>query len=178
MSECCTTSDGTPAELAARRAEPGACRECGSTGPRVEHRTMFHVLEPECFERLQQVAYRFCATPACDVVYYADGEASSFVSADLRVKVGVKNPGEPSAQVCYCFGFTERVIADELRTSGSTSVAKRIVALVKQRLCACEVRNPAGVCCLAEVNRTIRRLSASSEVTPGETCSERKCGGR
>jgi hypothetical protein len=27
-------------------------------------------------------------------------------------------------------------------------------------MCACEVRNPAGVCCLGEVNRTAKRLSS------------------
>jgi hypothetical protein len=27
-------------------------------------------------------------------------------------------------------------------------------------MCACEMRNPAGVCCLGEVSQTVKRFSA------------------
>jgi hypothetical protein len=49
-------------------------------------------------------------------------------------------------------------IESELRQSGASTVVDRIAAKVKARECACEVRNPSGQCCLAEVRAETGRL--------------------
>ena len=41
---------------------------------------------------------------------------------------------------------------------------KRIGAiLIREGLCACEARNPSGMCCLGELNKTVNRLTETSQ---------------
>jgi hypothetical protein len=66
--------------------------------------------------------------------------------------------------MCYCFGFTRQDIWDEIRSSGKSTVAKRITAEVEAGRCACEVKNPSGKCCLGDVTRTAKdRLGQKGE---------------
>lgn len=66
---------------------------------------------------------------------------------------------EPKATVlCYCFGFDESHMREEIAQTGITTVPERISRLIRLGLCECDVRNPSGKCCLGEVNRTATRL--------------------
>jgi len=56
--------------------------------------------------------------------------------------------------VCYCFGYTPPKIREEGKIASQT-----IAAEVKAGHCACEVKNPKGVCCLGDVAR-VERLMA------------------
>lgn len=60
--------------------------------------------------------------------------------------------------LCYCFGFDESHLREEISQTGTTTVPGQISRLVREGLCACDVRNPSGKCCLGEVNRTATRL--------------------
>jgi hypothetical protein len=60
--------------------------------------------------------------------------------------------------ICYCFGFAEGDARGEIERTGSSTIPATISKLIKAGMCACEVRNPAGVCCLGEVNQTVERL--------------------
>jgi len=55
----------------------------------------------------------------------------------------------------------ERHIRDDLTRTGATSIPQRIFQLIREGLCACDSRNPAGVCCLGEVNRISALLKDS-----------------
>ncbi len=103
-------------------------------------------------------AYRFCADPHCEVVYYGDS-GTRFSVDDLRELVSAKTTGD-RRPICYCFGFTEGDARKEIERIGQSMIPAQISKLIKAGMCACEVRNPAGVCCLGEVNRTVKRLSA------------------
>ena len=49
----------------------------------------------------------------------------------------------------------------EIEAHGASKIPDRIKAEVKAGFCACEVKNPAGSCCLGDVNRVamdLRRL--------------------
>jgi hypothetical protein len=138
-----------------------ACRECGTTGSPVERRTLLHMLRPELFARIGARAYRFCASPGCDTVYFSTDGASAFGTANLRERVGLKAAGDPAAPVCYCFGFTTGDLEAEVRAGRTPEIPRRIQDLVKARLCACEVRRPSGRCCLGEIARVVKRLAAS-----------------
>lgn len=164
MSDCCSfappdaagsaqtiTTSSTPAT--------GSCPACRDTGRIVEHRTMFQMLKPKLFSQLGNGEFYFCQEPTCPIVYYSRGGDVEFSTDDLRVEVGVKMQGDPSAKVCYCFGYTEGMIAEELLSTGKTTIPKKITQLTKTGMCACEVRNPAGVCCLGNVNKVVKRLS-------------------
>src|SRR5260370_26415796 len=58
--------------------------------------------------------------------------------------------------ICYCFGFTRQDIWEEIRSTGKSTVAKRITAEVEAGRCAYEIKNPSGKCCLGDVTRTAK----------------------
>ena len=110
--------------------------------------------------------YYFCDSPHCDVVYFAsDAEAPRFCRKDLTVGVGAKETVEPIT-ICYCFGFTNQEICNEIRVTGKSRLVQRIAAEVEAGRCAFEVKNPSGKCCLGDVTRTARdgmRLKGESK---------------
>ena len=58
--------------------------------------------------------------------------------------------------MCYCFGYTEKSIWEEIRRTGRSTAPQTIAAHVKAGRCGCEVNNPGGSCCLGEVNRVVK----------------------
>lgn len=188
MSDCCSSTPAAAAGgiqniTACRTPAAGFCPTCREAGRIVEHRTMLQMLKPDLFGGLGNLKFYFCQDPTCPVVYYSSDGVVEFSTNDLRVEVGIKMQGEASAQICYCFGYTEKMIADELQATGQTTIPKKITQLTKTGMCACEVRNPAGVCCLGNVNKTVKRLSEqyktavestlSSSDAPVENCCSR-----
>ncbi len=85
--------------------------------------------------------------------------------ADLRVRVGLKETADP-VPVCYCFGFTEGMLLEEIQTIGHSSIPQRIAAEIKADNCACEVRNPQGSCCLGNVKAAVKRAQRIAGETP------------
>src|SRR5262249_31667765 len=102
-------------------------------------------------------SYSFCSAPDCSIVYFQDSGNQQFIVNDLRIRVGLKAKGDP-IPLCYCFGFDEKHIRDEIHQTGNTTVPETVSRLIRESLCAREARNPAGVCCLGEVNRAAKRL--------------------
>jgi len=67
----------------------------------------------------------------------------------------VKTSANP--QLCYCFGFDTEMARAKIRATGGGSVPGRIAAEMKADRCACEIRNPQGSCCFANVTAAVRR---------------------
>ena len=174
MSDCCAVTPAAktnyiqPATTLLAAACPG-CRD--GSGRTVEHRTMLQTLKPDHFECLANLEFNFCQDSCCPVVYYSTDGTVEFKTNDLREKVGLKMLSDPSARVCYCFGYTEGMIAEELQSTGKTTIPKKITELTKTGMCACEVRNPAGVCCLGNVNKVVKRLSEEYRTAEVQTAS-------
>jgi hypothetical protein len=61
--------------------------------------------------------------------------------------------------VCYCFDESEASIRAELREHGRSGAVERIRARIAAHRCACEVRNPRGVCCLGDLMAVVARLT-------------------
>lgn len=139
-----------------------ACRMCANGSRKVPRRTLFLMLKPECFESVSDAQYAFCLNEDCHVVYFAIGRKSVFTIDDLRIRVGLKERQDP-VPLCYCFGFVEADICNEFAKSGRITAQERITALIREGLCACAERNPAGVCCLPEVNKFIRKIYQDQE---------------
>lgn len=131
------------------------CRLCDGPSRPVTLRTMLLMLKPEFFDQVGENQYRFCASPECQVVYFS--RERSFSTGDLRVRVGLKEKDGP-IQLCYCFGFSEEAAREEIQARGHTAIHQRIAALIRERMCACEERNPSGACCLGEVTQAVKRL--------------------
>jgi len=112
------------------------------------------LLTEQALARFEPADYRFCADPRCDVVYFANHE-SRFSTADVRVPVWQKLP--PGIRlVCYCFGESEASISAEVQLTGRSLAVQRIREHITAGRCACEVRNPRGACCLADVMAAVR----------------------
>lgn len=150
---CCAPPPGREPEASARRA----CPSCGRQGKGVPARTVrLHVVPGVLPAVDADEGYRFCAAPGCPVVYYGARWATIVRTEELRTRVGAKVEEDP-VPVCYCFGFTERRIADDLLANGRSTVRDYIRERVRRGDCACEVTNPSGRCCLGDVGRAIAR---------------------
>lgn len=160
MSNCCTSerSEENCAVITSDAHPAGRCLDCGVQGRPVARQTILHHVKHEHLARVTGEAYRFCSDTNCAVVYF-DESGTRFTVDDLRELVCAKTTGD-RRPICYCFGFTEGDAREEIIRDGTSKIPKQINDLIKAGMCACELRNPAGVCCLGEVNRTVRRLSS------------------
>lgn len=154
MSDCC--SNKQPAEAS---GAPARCPRCGAAGKPVETVTLKHMVKPEFLEVVNTAGFLFCRSPNCDVVYFHPN-GTRLTKADVRVRVGLKESEDP-VQICYCFGFTEGMAGKEIESTGKCTIQDRISAEMKRDLCACEIRNPQGSCCLGNVAAAIKRLVGS-----------------
>lgn len=135
MSDCCSSSSCKNEE-----AGKHSCPVNGKAYAPVSKQTVMQHLRAPWLWQPQQMY--FCDDPECSVVYF--GEDDSILTADaLRTAVGIKDESE-QATVCYCFGVTRGQAAKtpELKTF--------VIEQTRKRLCACEVRNPSGKCCLKD----------------------------
>jgi hypothetical protein len=167
MSDCCAVPGST--EVCAIVADKGnssadsRCSMCGIEGRPVERQTVLHHVKHEHLERVDDEAFRFCGDQQCPVVYYGD-RGTRFTVDEVRELVGAKVTGD-ARPICYCFGFTEGDAREEVVRTGKSTIPATVSGLIKARMCACEVRNPSGACCLGEVTRTVKRLSDEHETS-------------
>jgi hypothetical protein len=155
---CCIETGTLP--VLQRVETPRVCSSCRGASQPVTLRTLLLMLKPECFDQVGESQYRFCASPACPVVYFS--RERSFTTGDLRIRVGLKEK-DGLIPLCYCFGFHEQDVQTEIKTIGHTTIPQRIAALTKERMCACEERNPSGACCLGEVTKAVKRLMKETQ---------------
>lgn len=112
--------------------------------------------EPDggCKSLQKDTGWRFCDSPKCDVVYFAEEGDQTFTKSQLKVPVGVKEKAG-DRPLCYCFGHSVASIKDELRTKGRSDALEDIRAKMKDPGCRCETENPSGSCCLGSVAKGI-----------------------
>ena len=172
---CCVTEEGDgPTASKADEATNASdefhntdrCSSCNGQGRPVSRKTVLLMLKPGLLERAMHGNYSFCSARDCSIVYLEDQGSRQFTVDDLRIRVGLKVKGDP-IPVCYCFGFDEKHIRDEIEQTGNTSVPEKVSRLIREGLCACDARNPSGMCCLGEVNKTANRLREASPVGDG-----------
>jgi hypothetical protein len=143
MDDCCEVPNQVQAPGSS--AAPN-CPACGKTGKKVAMETIKSLLAPAAMRRLEAGrGYSFCVTPSCATVYFSG--QNKFEWQDVRVPVFQKDP-RAEVPVCYCFGYTRE---DLSAPDSAKSASRDIAARVKQGLCACEIRNPQGSCCLGNV---------------------------
>jgi hypothetical protein len=147
LSSCCAAS-----------VEPAiaVCPSCLHRGRSVDLLTVKATLDEVALRRLQPGSYRFCAQPACQTVYFDPALGAVFTSADVRGPVWQKQPAG-SRTICYCFGENEADIRSEIEHSGRSRAPQRVRAHIAAGRCACEVRNPRGLCCLGDLVEAVRR---------------------
>lgn len=152
MSDCC---GGVVSET--RDAAVG-CPRCRTKGTAVGALAVKAILRETALGRIEREPYFFCASIDCDVVYFGGGHP--FLTRDLRVEVWQKLPFGRRT-VCYCFGESEASMRDEVARTGGCESVKRVRTHIAAGRCACEVRNPRGVCCLGDVTQAVKRVMAT-----------------
>lgn len=159
-----TTEQDTCCDLHPPRAcSPTPCPACEERGKTVARLTLEALLKPNRRPTIppRQEGFFFCPTPTCEVVYFLPGRPL-FRKEDLSVRVGLKEPDDPTVPVCYCFDWTPQNIRAELETTGRSTVIDQIKAQVKAGNCDCEVTNPQGSCCLGNVAKAVQQATASA----------------
>src|SRR4051812_8172233 len=111
--------------------------------------------------RFEQSVYRFCAAASCPVVYF-DDHGRVFETGDIRVHVWHKEP-YGGRVICYCFGGNEQGLPYEIQQHGRSDAVERVRAHIAAKRCACDIRNPKGACCLADVTAAVKRVSEQVE---------------
>lgn len=132
------------------------CNECGKTGKPVKRKTLEHLLKEDRVSSIRNVQYFFCPSPSCNVVYFSEDEIL-FYKTELKVRVGVKETEEP-IPVCYCFGYTRKMILEDFLKNGRSTIQEEITKKVKEGMCRCEITNPQGTCCLGIVATVVKSL--------------------
>ncbi len=149
MSDCCKS----PAQP--ETADLAVCEECSQKGRAVQRITLESLLLEERKDILGPNQYYFCVNHACGVVYFSNEDGVYFHKGDLQVRVGQKETEDPIS-VCYCFGHTRANVWEEIRKTGKSTVEADIKEKVKAGLCACEIKNPQGSCCLGNVGKAVK----------------------
>ncbi len=136
MTQCCTSSD-TPRPYAKRYECPVNGKQYASVSPTT---IMHHLLAPWAWQPAVQ-GYYFCDDPDCNVVYFAQDDAT-ITGSSLRTRVGIKEKSD-SSLVCYCFGVSKKEATNK-------TIKDFVIKRTKEKGCACETRNPSGRCCLKD----------------------------
>ncbi len=158
--QSCTTGSDTEGHncCSAQPKGKAECPECHALAKGVLGKTLAHLLKEGTKSRFDCLdGFYYCKTAACRVVYFRD--EAVLTQDDLTVTVGLKEGAVP-ATVCYCFGWTKEKIKAELDETGATTALEDIKAKMENPGCSCEILNPSGGCCLGDVGKVIKALSA------------------
>ena len=130
------------------------CPRCAGQGKPVKRVTLESLLKSDALSRAGSVIYQFCPSERCDVVYFGEKGDPIFSTADLKVRVGIKEAAAPRP-LCYCFNHSAEEVDEQIRLTGKTTVLDDIKTRMKEA-CWCETKNPQGSCCLASVTRYVK----------------------
>lgn len=116
--------------------------------------TLKNLLKPEALLKLNtNLNYFFCGDENCAIVYF-NQQKQTFSIEELKIAVFQKDKSK-NVPVCYCFNWIRQRIYEEINTTGNSCAEEFIKEKIKAKLCACEVNNPQGSCCLANIRQTI-----------------------
>ncbi len=156
MADCCAVK--TPVNT----REKFNCPKCGSEGKKVDIITLKSLLLPDALAKLSpESSYRTCTNEACNAVYFNDKD-QVYLTEDVKVPVFQKTDAE-DCPVCYCFGWTREKIKKELAETGNSTAVSSITEHIKAGRCGCDVNNPQGSCCLANVKKVAAEYTSQNK---------------
>ena len=158
MSDCCSPSPAAAATLPSASIQL-LCPRCSQPGKTVSLLTLKHQVKPVRLTAVESGQFAFCRLPECPVVYF-DASGIEFTVDDVRQRPTAKGGANP--QLCYCFGFDTAMVREEIAATGGCTIPQRIAAEMKADRCACEIRNPQGSCCMANVTSAVKRELAAA----------------
>ncbi|AFZ54637.1 putative iron-sulfur cluster-binding metallochaperone [Cyanobacterium aponinum] len=139
------------------------CFVCQQKGKPVKIVTLQNLLKTEVLAKLNTTLnYFFCGEENCPIVYF-NQQGQIFIIEELKVPVYQKDKSK-NIPVCYCFNWTRESIYQKIKETQQNDVENSIKAKMKAQLCACEIKNPQGSCCLTNVHQTIDNYSSEFEL--------------
>jgi len=118
------------------------CPACGGNCFSVSRQTMLHQVQFPDNQGIDEGGYAFCPNHVCDTGYFSEYHIIS------KTSLRAFQPNQ-DAMLCHCFDISEFAYRTALQTGASESIKGFVVQKTKEKLCACESRNPSGRCCLA-----------------------------
>jgi len=94
---------------------------------------------------LENKQFSFCDAPDCRTVYFTL-DADNFTVDDVREPPAYKT-GDGANLLCFCFDVTGA------EATGEPDPTPYIRERVRRQVCACNVLNPSGACCLGSIGR-------------------------
>ena len=132
------------------------CPLCHEEGKAVLAKTINALVKQEYKNRLNSMeGFSICKTSTCRAIYYRGNEVVT--QEDMSVSVGFKDDAKIKNH-CYCFGWTEERIIEDIKEHGKSTAIEDIKAKMDSVGCSCEVKNPTGKCCMADVKKVVARL--------------------
>jgi len=132
------------------------CPLCKHEAKSVLPETLNALLTIEAKKRLNSlVGFCICKTTTCKAIYFKSDEV--LTQEEVKVSVGFKD-GAKVKNHCYCFGWTEQRILEEIKEHGKSTAIDDIKANMDSIGCSCEVKNPSGKCCMSDVKKVVARL--------------------
>jgi hypothetical protein len=91
-------------------------------------------------------------------VYFSAGGEQMIPESALRDPVYQKHLEDDDVFVCYCFRHTAGSVRARQAEVGRPGVIEAISSGIQRGLCACEIRNPQGSCCLGNVRALLNSV--------------------
>ena len=155
-SDCCSV-------IETHQKDTVLCPRCGEKGKPVPLATVGAMAKTGVEAvKLSAQEYKICRNRDCPVVYYA--REIQIEKSELRVPVNFKERNY-EGPVCYCFNHTVASIRAEITSIGHPTAQAMITQQVKAARCACEVKNPAGTCCLGDVIQAVQAITTAKNTT-------------
>jgi hypothetical protein len=136
MSNCCS---GDCSKTAAQ-----ACPECDVACKSVEMRTLYHQVSFPENQKITPGHYFFCSTKECPVGYFST-TGIIIPKRQLRSYLEIQQD-----KLCYCFDIDAASYLSALSANKSEAIKGFVIQRTKSGECACQIRNPSGLCCLAQ----------------------------
>ncbi len=137
------------------------CPSCKINSTKTGYKTVLMNLRYEKLKDLNDAGYLFCPNPKCDMVYFSEDYTHVFRKDDLRVEVGIKESGV-TRTLCYCFDIKEKDLINNLNLNKHNDIIDFISLKIRDKLCACSIKNPSGRCCLGTVKNVVNKLDQAN----------------
>lgn len=117
------------------------CPNCGHVCLAVSLKTVVHQVQYPENQGLESDEYALCSNQECYVGYF------SGIHILRKEKLRFFKTNE-EAMLCYCFDISCVAYLSTVKCGESAIIKDFIVAQTKNAICACDIRNPSGGCCL------------------------------
>ncbi len=135
-----------------------ACPECHQLGNRVSLKTLYHNVRFPENQQILLASYFYCADKRCAVAYFSI--TGKILARHLLISAQAESI--EADKLCYCFDISAAQYRSALKENKAERAKNFVIGQTKTGLCACEVRNPSGQCCLAIFKQIDKEVASNA----------------